>query len=75
MKSCMQQSDVITSREIQSAMRDDLKCLNKHIVHAVTHAKSTWYADICQKIHNMQMDPWLSWEHIRILTKGNTAHH
>jgi hypothetical protein len=61
--------------DIQSAMQADLKRLNKHIAHAISHAKATWYADICQKIHDMQMDPRLAWEHICILTKGKAAHH
>ncbi len=39
--------------DIQSVMRADLKRLNKHITHAMSHAKATWYADICQKIHDM----------------------
>ncbi len=56
-------------------MRADLKWLNRHIAHAVSHAKVTWYADICQKIHDMRMEPRLAWEHIRLLTKGESAHH
>jgi hypothetical protein len=60
---------------IQATMRTNLKQLNRHIAHAVSHAKATWYAAICQKIHDMNMDPKLAWEHIRLLTKGETAHH
>ena len=60
---------------IQATMRANLKQLNRHIAHAVSHAKATWYAAICQKIHDMNMDPRLAWEHIRLLTKGETAHH
>jgi hypothetical protein len=50
---------------IQATMGADLKWLNRHIAHAVSHAKATWYADICQKIHDMRMEPRLAWEHIR----------
>jgi hypothetical protein len=53
----------------------DLKRLNRHIAHAVLHAKAMWNADTCAKIHNMKMDPRLAWEHIRLLTKGESAHH
>ena len=60
---------------IQATMRANLKQLNRHIAHAVSHVKATWYAAICQKIHDMNMDPKLAWEHIRLLTKGETAHH
>jgi hypothetical protein len=60
---------------IQATMRANLKQLNRHIAHAVSHAKATWYADICQKIHDMNMEPRLAWEHIHILTKGESAHH
>jgi hypothetical protein len=38
----------------QDTMRSELKCLNPHVAHAVTHAKAKWYADICYKIHDMQ---------------------
>jgi hypothetical protein len=60
---------------ILATMQFDLKRLTRHISHAVSHAKATWYADICQKIHDMWFDPRLAWEHIRLLTKGKTAHH
>ncbi len=55
-------------------MQSDLKRLNHHISHAVSHAKATWYADICQKIHDMKFNPQLAWEHIWLLTKGESAH-
>ncbi len=35
--------------EIQATMQADLKCLNRHIAHAVLHAKAVWYADVCLK--------------------------
>jgi len=60
---------------IHATMQSDLKRLNRHIAHAVSHAKATWYADVCSKIHNMNMEPRLAWEHIRLLTKGEAAHH
>jgi hypothetical protein len=41
--------------DIQATMRADLKHLNRHIVHAVLHAKATWHADICSKIHDMRI--------------------
>jgi hypothetical protein len=63
------------SSDTQATMQADLKCLNRHIAHAVSRAKATWYAEICSKIHNMCMDPRLTWEHIRLLTKGEFAHH
>jgi len=64
-----------TLPDIHKTMQADLKRLNRHIAHAVLHAKATWYADVCSKIHNMCMDPRLAWEHIRLLTKGEAAHH
>ena len=63
------------STEIQASVQADLKRLNRHIAHAVSHAKAMWNADICAKIHDMKMDPRLAWEHIRLLTKGESAHH
>ena len=53
---------------IQATMQSNLKHLTHHISHSVSHAKATWYADICQKIHDMRFDPRLAWEHIRLLT-------
>ena len=41
------------SPTIHTTMHSDLKRLNRHIAHAVSHAKATWYADVCPKIHNM----------------------
>ncbi len=38
-------------------------------------AKSRWYSNICLHIHNMQVNPLLAWEYIRILTGGEMAHH
>ncbi len=35
------------SPAIQALMQYDLKRLTRHISHAVSHAKATWYADIC----------------------------
>ena len=63
------------SSDIHTTMQSDLKQLNRHIAHAVSHAKATLYADVCSKIHNMRMDPRLAWEHIPLLTKGKAAHH
>ncbi len=63
------------SPDAHKTMQADLKRLNRHIAHAVSHAKATWYADVCSKIHNMHMEPRLAWEHICLLTKGKAAHH
>ncbi len=63
------------SPDIHATMQSDLKQLNRHIVHAVSYAKATWYADVCSKIHNMRMDRRLAWAHIHLLTKGKAAHH
>jgi hypothetical protein len=63
------------SAEIQATVQVDLKHLNCHIAHAVLHAKAMWNADICAKIYNTKMDLRLAWEHIRLLTKGESAHH
>jgi hypothetical protein len=60
---------------IQATMHANLKQLNRNVAHAVSHAKATWYANICRKMHDMRMEPRLTWEHIRLLTKGESAHH
>ena len=63
------------SPDIRTTMQSNLKWLNHHIAHALSHANATWYADVCSKIHNMRMDPRLAWEHICLFTKGKAAHH
>jgi hypothetical protein len=60
---------------IQATMKADLVCLNCHVALAISHAKAKYYANVCAKIHDMQMNPRLAWEHICLLTKGETAHH
>jgi hypothetical protein len=45
---------------IQATVQVDLERLNRHIAHAVLHAKAMWNADTCAKIHNMKMDPHLA---------------
>jgi hypothetical protein len=59
----------------QLTMQADLKHLNRHIVHAVSHTKATWYADVCSKNHDMCMELCLAWAHIQLLAKGESAHH
>jgi hypothetical protein len=61
--------------DIQATMQADLKRLNRHIANAVSHAKVTWYAYVCSKIHDMRMEPRLAWAHIRLLAKGESSHH
>jgi hypothetical protein len=56
-------------------MQADICRLNRHIAISVSHAKAKWYAQICSKIHNMRFNPRVAWEHIRLLTKGETTHH
>ena len=63
------------SQDIHRTMQADLKRLNRHIAHAVSHAKATWYAKVCSKIRSMRMDPRLAWEQIHLLTKSEAAHH
>jgi hypothetical protein len=63
------------SPAIHATMHSELKRLNRHVAHAVSHAKATWYADVCSKIHNMRMNPRLAWAHVRLLTQGEAAHH
>jgi hypothetical protein len=61
--------------DIQATMQADLKRLNCHIAHAVSHAKATRYADVCSKIHDMHMEPCLTWAHIQLFVKGESANH
>ncbi len=48
------------SFDVHKTMQAELKRLNRHTAHAVSHAKATWYANVCSKIHNMHMDPRLA---------------
>ncbi len=56
-------------------MRADLKRLNQHIAISVSSSKAKWHTQICSKIHNMSFNPRVAWEHIGLLTKGETAHY
>jgi hypothetical protein len=49
--------------------------VSKQAKDMVLIAKSRWYSNICSHIHDMRMNPRLAWENIRILTRGETAHH
>ncbi len=62
-------------QSIQSTMQANLKRLNHHIAIFVSNTKEKWYAKLCFKIHNMQFNPHVAWEHIRLFAKGKTAHH
>jgi hypothetical protein len=52
-----------------------LKEINKRNQGLVELANAKWYKGICKKIHEMSIDPQLTWENICILTGGETAHH
>ncbi len=65
---------LLTLAEIEQ-LKKKLKEINKCNRDLVELAKACWYGRICGKIHNMQMNPRLAWENIRILTGGETAHH
>ena len=56
-------------------MKSQLREMQRHIDSSIQLAKSKWYEDICNKIHNMRFDPKKAWEYINILTKGETAHY
>ena len=49
--------------------------MTKQVKDKVLLAKSHWYSNICSHIHDMQVNPRLAWEYIRIFTGGKTAHH
>jgi exonuclease III len=58
-----------------SCTKDQLKLMNKQNHDLVELAKAWWYKGLCEKIHQMNMDPRVAWEHICLLTGGETAHH
>ena len=58
-----------------AAIKMPLKVVNKRNHDLVEMAKAKWYKGVCSKIHEMNMDPRLAWENIRILTGGKTSHH
>ena len=60
---------------IADSLHVQLRCLNKNVKDKVLLAKARWAAHLCSKIHNMPSNPRVAWEYIRLLTKGNTAHH
>ena len=58
-----------------AAIKTQLKIVHKRNHNLVEMAEAKWYKGVCSKIHEMNMDPRLAWENIRILTGGKTAHH
>jgi hypothetical protein len=56
-------------------IKAQLTVINKRNHDLVELAKACWYKGICEKIHEMSMNPRLAWENIRIVTRGETAHH
>ncbi|KAL7524551.1 hypothetical protein ACHAXR_000620, partial [Thalassiosira sp. AJA248-18] len=62
-----------TQPELRNQLEIELKRLRKLVGDKVILAKSRWYAHLCEKIHNMSMNPRLAWEYIKILTKGESA--
>jgi hypothetical protein len=63
------------SPDEMSHAKIQFKLLNKQNHDLVELAKARWYKGLCEKIHQMNMDPRTAWEHIHILTGGETAHH
>ena len=57
------------------AIKTQLQLVNKCNHDLVEMAKAKWYTGVCSKIHEMNMNPRLAWENIRILAGGKTAHH
>jgi hypothetical protein len=58
-----------------AAIKTQLKLVNRCNHDLVEMAEAKWYKGVCSKLHEMNMDPRLAWENIRILTGGKTAHH
>ena len=58
-----------------SKVKKELNLKNKHAKEAISLAKARWYNELSTKIHDMNMNPKVAWEYIRILTGGETAHH
>ncbi len=65
----------VNTVEIDDLLRCSLKRMTKQVKDMVLLAKSRWYSNICLHIHDMQVNPWLAREYIRILTGGETVHH
>jgi len=61
--------------EMISKVKKELNLKNKHAKEAISLAKARWYNKLSTKIHDMNMNPKVAWEYIRILTGGETAHH
>jgi hypothetical protein len=47
----------LASDDIVNTILADLRRAQRHVNDAVSLAKLKWYADLCQKIHDMGMNP------------------
>ena len=53
----------------------NLKTLQQEVDEIIEIAKSRWLKHLAETIHNMLFKPKGAWENIRILCKGEKAHH
>ena len=56
-------------------MKIELKKMQQHVNDQIKLAKSRYYANLAEGVHDMQFNPRLEWEYIKLLVKGETAHH
>ena len=47
----------------------------RHVKDQVKLAKSKYYANLAEGVHDMPFNPRLAWEYIRLLAKVETARH
>ena len=66
-----QEKDKEKKKELYEELQEKQKVIND----AVVIAKSKWYDGLADKIHDMNINPKLAWESIRIITGGKTTHH
>ena len=53
----------------------NLKTLQQEMDEIIEIAKARWSRHLAENIHNMSFNPKGAWENIRILSKGEKAHH
>ena len=63
------------TQEFRYQMEAELDRRQRHVKDQVKLAKSRYYANLAEGVHDMPFNPRLAWENIKLLAKGETVHH
>ena len=79
----MSRQDILVSETKQKDLsliernlrKEELRELNGWINDQQRVAEERWAQDHAEKIHSMDFNPGVAWESVKLLSKGQSAHH